>query len=112
MIALYNVHYNAANSLLKNNYQHLAEILKNNRFQRLAIVDNVRQTLCSEMLLEVSHIKTDSFIILAVLRRSVPRVFRAHFMVNALVQDSFFQRNVAVVSSRWQRCLRFDQPEI
>ena len=53
-----------------------------------------------------------SFIILAILRRSVKRVCGAHLRVIGPGQHSSFWRNVAAVASRWQHCVRFDRPEI
>ena len=53
-----------------------------------------------------------SFVILAVVRRSVQRVCGAHLLVIAPKQHSSFRRNVAEVASRWQHCVRFDRPEI
>ena len=53
-----------------------------------------------------------SFVILAVVRRSVQRVCGAHLLVIAPGQHSSFPRNVAEVANRWQHCVRFDRPEI
>ena len=53
-----------------------------------------------------------SFIILAVLRRSVRRFYGAHLRVIAPGQHRSFWRNVAAVASRWQHCAQFDRPEI
>ena len=54
-----------------------------------------------------------SFIILAVLRRSVQRICGAHLRIIAPGQHNFFRKNVAATASCWQRyCIRFDQPKI
>ena len=53
-----------------------------------------------------------SFIILAVVRRSVQRVCRAHFRVIAPRQHRSYRRNVVAIPSRWQHCVWFDRPEI
>ena len=63
--------------------------------------------------LEVSKLnQIKSFIILAVVRRSVLRVGGAHLRVIALGQHSSIRRNVAAVASHWQHCVRFDRREI
>ena len=47
-------------------------------------------------------IQIKSFIVLAVIRRSVKRVGGAHLRVIAPGQHSFFRKNVAAVASSWQ----------
>ena len=53
-----------------------------------------------------------SFIILAVICRSMWRVGGAHLCIVAPGQHSFFWKNVAAAASRWQHCVLFDRPEI
>ena len=57
-------------------------------------------------------IQIKSFIILAVLGQSVQRVGGAYLCVIAPKQHTFFRKNVAAVASRWQHCVRFDEPRI
>ena len=53
-----------------------------------------------------------SLIILAVIRQSVYQICGAYLCAIAPRQHTSIQRNVAVVASRWQNCVRFDRPEI
>ena len=55
------------------------------------------------------NIQIKSFMILCVLRRSMQRVCGAHLRVIAPLQHSFFRRNVAMVVTRWQDCVRLDE---
>ena len=52
-------------------------------------------------------IRIKSFILRAALRRSVSQVCGAHLRVIAPEQHGSFWKNVAVVASRWQHCVRF-----
>ena len=52
-----------------------------------------------------------SFTILAILRRIVQHVSKAHFRVIAPGQHSSF-RDVTAKASRWQHCVEFDRPKL
>ena len=81
------------------------------RFKILWLTDGGSfRTHACDSVLEIKQIK--SFIMLALLCRSVKRVCGLNPRVIAPGQHSSFRRNVAVVSSRWQRCIRFDRPDI
>ena len=58
------------------------------------------------------QIRIKSFIILAVLRRSVQQVDGAHLPVIAPRQHSFFRRNVTAVPSHWQYCVDLTGPRL
>ena len=60
----------------------------------------------------ISTNQLKSFVILAVLRRSVLRVYGAHLWFIALEQHSSFRRNVTPEASCWQHCIWFYRPEI
>ena len=60
----------------------------------------------------ISTNQLKSFVILAVLRRSVLRVYGAHLWFIALEQHSSFRRNITPEASCWQHCIWFYRPEI
>ena len=74
--------------------------------------NHVLYTSAVDHIQTITQIQIKSFVILAVLRRSVYRVCRPHLRVIVPCQQSSFQRNVAAVASSGQLSVRFNRPEI
>ena len=72
---------------------------------------NCLYCIFGDLILLPNQVKIKSFIILTI-RQSLQRVDRPHTRVIALRLHSLFRKNVAVVASRWQQRVRFDQPDV